>query len=125
MKQRSSRQPLPVRKTAAVDFVDLAKAVIERVEVLAKTCGPTRAYVAVVASIGLAFLHAIASTRLIRLVPFLIALYLPLHPWAPDLTQLSEAIVTRSSSMPAPAATAAPVAPATHPAVRACPWAAL
>jgi hypothetical protein len=78
MKQRSLRQPWPLRKTAVVDFavIDLAKAVIERVDVLAKTCGPTRAYVAVVASIGLAFVYAIA-TRLKLLAPFLLALYLP------------------------------------------------
>jgi hypothetical protein len=69
----------PLKKTVLADFVDLAKTVVEQVEVLTKTCGPTRAYIAVIATIGLAFLTEIAS-KLVRLAPFMLVLYLPELP---------------------------------------------
>jgi len=73
-----SRRPL--KKTVLTDFVDLAKTVVEQTEVLTKTYGPTRAYIAVIAAIGLAFLTEIAKSKLVRLAPFLLALYLPELP---------------------------------------------
>jgi hypothetical protein len=75
MKKLLPRRPSGEKKSAVTDFAGLAKAVVERADVLTKSYGATRAYIAVMAAIGLAFLHAIATSR--WLVPLLIALYLP------------------------------------------------
>jgi hypothetical protein len=92
MKKRSPHQPRLLRRkeTAVADFavLDLARVVIERVEILTKMWGPTRAYIAVMTTIGLAFLHGATDINLAAVAAFIVmALVLPLlapdHPGEP------------------------------------------